>query len=100
MPQQRHASRHETAHEERVRSVGRARTRIALVLTAAVIVVYFGFIAAVAYARPALGVLIVPGLSVGVLYGALVIVASWLLTLVYVRWANTRYDPVLRELRK
>lgn len=86
--------------EHRLRALARDRTRIGLALTAAVFVVYFGFIGAVAYARPLLGALVVPGLSVGILLGALVIVASWLLTWVYVRWANTRYDPALRALKE
>lgn len=86
--------------EQRLRTLARERTRVGLALTAAVFVVYFGFIGAVAYARDALGALVVPGLSVGILAGALVIVASWLLTWVYVRWANDRYDPALRALRE
>ncbi len=73
--------------------------RIALALTAGVVAIYFGFIAAVAFARPALGALVAPGLSLGIVAGALVIVGSWLLTWVYVRWANRRYDPALRALR-
>lgn len=85
-------------HEQRLRALARERTRVGLALTAAVFVTYFGFIGAVAYAREALGALVVPGLSVGILAGALVIVASWLLTWVYVRWANDRYDPALRAL--
>ena len=32
--------------------------------------------------------------------GALVIGISWLLTWVYVRWANLTYDPELNELKK
>jgi uncharacterized membrane protein (DUF485 family) len=85
--------------EARLRALARARNRIAFALTAGVVVVYFGFIGAVAFARPALGRLVSPGLSLGILLGALVIVAAWLLTLVYVRWANRRYDPALRALR-
>jgi uncharacterized membrane protein (DUF485 family) len=85
--------------DERLRALARARTRIAFALTAAVVVVYFGFIGAVAFARPMLARLVAPGLSLGILFGALVIVAAWLLTLVYVRWANTRYDPALHALR-
>jgi uncharacterized membrane protein (DUF485 family) len=88
-----------TERDERLRALARARTRIAFALTAAVVVVYFGFIGAVAFARPMLGRLVMPGLSLGILFGALVIVAAWLSTLVYVRWANTRYDPALRALR-
>jgi uncharacterized membrane protein (DUF485 family) len=41
---------------------------------------------------------VTPGLTVGILLGALVIVVSWMLTWVYVRWANTVYDPRVRAL--
>lgn len=82
-----------------IQSLGRARWRIALSLTGAMIVLYFGFILLIAYARPFLARQIVPGLSVGILLGALVIVISWLLTWVYMRWANRHYDPALKQLR-
>lgn len=85
--------------EAELHALAHARTRIALVLTAAVVALYFGFILAVAYARDALGALIVPGLSVGIAFGALVIAVSWLLTWVYVRWANRHYDTELHDLR-
>ncbi len=42
---------------------------------------------------------IVSGLSVGILLGFLVIVASWLLTYVYVRWADRDYDARVAQLR-
>ena len=96
------ASRHATAADDqtRLRALGRERTRVGLLLTAGVVAVYFGFIGAVAFAKPALGIQIVPGLSIGILCGAAVIVAAWALTWVYVRWANARYDAALRELRR
>lgn len=96
----RAAKSHDRDAERRLRALARERTRIGLVLTALVFAVYFGFIGAVAYARPQLGALVVPGLSVGILAGALVIVAAWILTWVYVHWANTRYDPALHALRE
>lgn len=85
--------------EARLRALSAARRRVALALTLAVIVVYFGFISLIAWNKPLLGTLVVPGLSLGILLGALVIIACWGLTWVYVRWANTRYDPELRRLR-
>jgi uncharacterized membrane protein (DUF485 family) len=72
---------------------------MALTLTGATILIYFGFIALVAFGRPLLAVQVVPGLSLGILLGALVIVASWALTWVYVRWANSVYDPQVRALQ-
>jgi uncharacterized membrane protein (DUF485 family) len=80
--------------------VSAARWRVALSLTVAMMAVYFGFILLVAFDKPLLGRLIVPGLSLGMLLGALVIVAAWVLTWVYVRWANTHYDRQLGGLKR
>jgi uncharacterized membrane protein (DUF485 family) len=77
-----------------------ARWRIPIVLTTIVVCVYFGFIALIAYKKEWMGSLIVPGLSVGILFGAIVIVASCLLTWIYVWWANNRYDAKLDELKR
>jgi len=63
------------------------------------VLVYFGFIALVAFRPATLARLIQPGLSLGIVLGALVIVAAWLLTLAYVSWANRVYDPALAALR-
>jgi uncharacterized membrane protein (DUF485 family) len=86
--------------QTRLAQLHRARWRVALALTCAVIVVYFGFILLIAYRRDVLARLIVPGLSVGILLGALVIVVSWLLTWFYVRWANSKYDTELQSIRE
>ena len=89
-----------TVQHDRLRQLHRTRWRFALALTVAVIVVYFGFILLIAYRRDVLARLILPGLSVGILLGALVIVASWLLTWFYVRWANSTYDTELQKIRE
>ena len=80
-------------------AVSAARWRMAILLTTTMMVVYFGFILLVAFNKPLLGTPLVPGLSIGMLLGVLVIVAAWVLTWVYVRWANTHYDASLRGLR-
>ncbi len=88
-----------TDRDMELRALGAARWRVALALTAAMIALYFGFIALIAFGKPLLGRLLAPGLSVGIVLGALVIVCSWLLTWVYVRWANDHYDVRLKGLR-
>ncbi len=87
-----------TSADARLRELDRARWRVALTLTGMMVLLYFGFIALVAFGRPLLATPVVPGLSLGILLGALVIVASWLLTWVYVRWANNVYDPQVKAL--
>jgi len=86
-------------HLEQLKALDTARWRIATALTAAMMVFYFGFILLVAYAKPLLGSLVVPGLSVGILLGAIVIVAAWGLIWIYVRWANSHYDAAIDALR-
>jgi uncharacterized membrane protein (DUF485 family) len=86
--------------EDRLRRLASRRDRFAATLTAAIIVLYFGFILLIAFNKSLMGSLIRPGLSVGILMGAMVIVLSWLLTWLYVRWMNAHYDPELRDLSK
>ena len=62
-------------------------------------VVYFGFVLLIAFDKPLVGTIIAPGLSLGVLLGALVIVAAWIVTWIYVRWANGHLDRRVSELR-
>ena len=81
-------------------AVSAARWRIAISLTVAMMTAYFGFILLVAFDKPLLGSLVAPGLSLGMLLGALVILVAWALTWTYVRWANTHYDASLQRLRE
>ena len=91
---------HESDGLSALRAVSAARWRIALSLTIAMMVVYFGFILLVAFRKPLLGTQLIPGLSLGMLLGAAVILVAWLLTWIYVRWANRHYDASLRGLRQ
>jgi uncharacterized membrane protein (DUF485 family) len=82
-----------------VAALAAAQWRLAVILTAAMMALYFGFILLVAFAKAWLGRLLLPGLSVGTLLGALVIVSAWALVWIYVRWANTRYDSAVTSLK-
>lgn len=81
-------------------AVSAARWRVAISLTTAMMVAYFGFILLVAFNKPLLGSILAPGLSLGMLLGALVIIVAWTLTWFYVRWANTHYDSSVDRLRQ
>ena len=84
--------------DHRLRELTRARRRVSVLLTIAMIVLYFGFIGLIAFNKELLARKLTDGLSLGILLGALVIVISWLLTWFYVRWANANYDTVLRDI--
>ncbi|WP_448501836.1 DUF485 domain-containing protein [Sphingomonas sp.] len=88
------------AEDARYRKLLRRRGRMTVALTAAMLVVYFGFILLVAL-RPALlarpvgdGVT-----SVGIVAGFGVILFAILLTGIYVRRAARDFDPLVDALR-
>jgi uncharacterized membrane protein (DUF485 family) len=74
------------------------RWRISLVLTAALFVVYYGFILLVATNKPLLSRPL-GSATLGIVVGVAVILLSWGLTAVYVVWANRHYDPAVKQLR-
>jgi uncharacterized membrane protein (DUF485 family) len=82
-----------------LKALDRARWRVAIWLTLAMMAVYFGFILLVAYEKPLLTSVITPGLSIGILLGALVIVSAWVSIWIYVRWANQYYDARIAALK-
>jgi uncharacterized membrane protein (DUF485 family) len=71
-----------------VRVLARAHWRVALVILGINGALYATLILLIAYNKPLLGRLIAPGLSLAIVFGSVVTVAAWVLTLVYVRWAN------------
>ena len=90
----------DTPSHSTLEAVSAARWRIAITLTIAMMAVYFGFILLVAFNKPLLGVRVAPGLSLGMLLGALVIVVAWALTWIYIAWANAHYDASVKGLRR
>jgi uncharacterized membrane protein (DUF485 family) len=80
--------------------VAAARWRLALLLTAIMTATYVGFILLIAFNKPLLGTVVMPGLSVGILLGVLLIFTAWTLILIYVRWTNTHYDSTVAAVRR
>ena len=94
--------------EAKLHALAAKRWRIAIWLSVVMLIAYYGFILLVAFDKPLLSTILLngttgagaasPGLSLGILLGALVIVSAWVLTSIYVIWANNRYDHELHEL--
>jgi uncharacterized membrane protein (DUF485 family) len=94
--------------EARLHAVAAKRWRVAIWLSVIMLIAYYGFILLVAFNKQLLSTILAsattatgvttPGLSLGILLGALVIVIAWVLTLVYVYWANTKYDHEIHAL--
>ena len=72
--------------------------RVSLSAAALLIGIYVVFMLLICFARPLLGTLMAPGLSLGLVLGAAMIVFSWLLACAYVVWANRVHDAACRRL--
>jgi uncharacterized membrane protein (DUF485 family) len=80
-----------------IHAIAAKRWTIALILSVLMLVIYLGFILLVAFGKGLLSILLTQGLSLGILLGALTIVSCWILSLIYVIWANTSYDPAVAQ---
>ncbi|AWN40773.1 DUF485 domain-containing protein [Methylobacterium durans] len=78
--------------------LSRRKSRVAAALSVVMIAMYFGFMTMFAFAKPTMGMILAPGLSLCILLGAGVVVGSFVLCLVYVVWANRFYDPAVRRI--
>lgn len=75
------------------------RNSLALTLTILMLVVYFGFILLVGYAKPFLATPLGAGLmTVGVPLGVGVIIAAFILTGIYVTKANKEFDALTAQI--
>ncbi|MBN9423235.1 MAG: hypothetical protein BGO63_07970 [Candidatus Accumulibacter sp. 66-26] len=78
------------------------RTRLGLILSAIVLVAYYGFMMVVAFNPALLHKPLSEGsvLTVGAPIGAAIIIVSWLLTGLYVWRANADFDKINEEVLK
>jgi uncharacterized membrane protein (DUF485 family) len=76
------------------------KNRISLILTVLTLLVYYGFIALIAFKRDFFGQPFVGNISMGIPLGVGVILLSWLFTGIYVRWANARYDEMVARMKQ
>jgi len=72
---------------------------VSLILTALLLVSYFGFILTLAFNKELLAAKIGAHVTLGIPVGVGIIVFAWLLTGVYVWWANRHYDRSVKAIR-
>jgi len=75
------------------------KNSISIILTILELVLYFGFIALIAFNKDFLSQKISGAITVGIPIAVSVIVLSWIFTGIYIRWANTKYDGMVKSLR-
>jgi uncharacterized membrane protein (DUF485 family) len=81
------------------RRLVRRRWTVSLLLSTCLFVLYYGYILLVGLNRDLLATRVGEATTLGIPLGMGVIVGAWLLTAIYVAWANRRYDAEVRALR-
>ncbi len=82
------------------KSLVRQKWIVSLVLTLVMLIIYFGFILLIAFDKPFLAKPIGLNLTLGLPVGIGILVLAWLLTGIYIIWANRSYDKRVDELKK
>jgi uncharacterized membrane protein (DUF485 family) len=75
------------------------KTAVSVLLTVAMLIIYYGFIFLLAFKKEVFAYKITANIPVGIPVGVAVIVSSFILTGIYVRWANVRYDAMVRSVK-
>lgn len=75
------------------------RWYISLAFTFTMLIIYIGFLLVVAYNKESLKTPVGDSLNLAIVVGLGIIIFSWLITGVYVYWANNYYDAAVTEIK-
>ena len=82
------------------KSLSWRKNAISLVLAMLELALYFGFVALVAFNKPFLSSKLFGAITIGIPVAVGTILLSWLLTGVYILWANKKYDVLVKKVRE
>ena len=90
----------EVEHSERFQELRRRHRSIAFPLTIAFLAWYFLYVLMAAYAHDFMAHKLWGNITVGLIFGLLQFVSTFVITAVYVRFATRNLDPVAEEIRE
>ena len=94
-------SAHEILEDEDFKSLSSQKNTISIILTILELVLYFGFIALIAFNKPFLSQKLGPdtATTIGIPIAVGTIIFSWIFTGIYIFWANTKYDVLVKKIK-
>ncbi|TLN14900.1 DUF485 domain-containing protein [bacterium] len=90
---------HEMLESPEFKALVAKRWSVSITLTILLFIIYYGYILLIGYNKPFLATKIGEVTPIGIPLGVLTIILSWLLTVVYIVWANKVYDPEVQRLK-
>lgn len=94
-----HQRAQEILNDPEFQAFARRKNAVSFWLTLITIVVYFTFISLMAFGSEFMSHKVGKATTLGIPIGIGVILVSWLLTGIYVRWANGTYDAMVARMR-
>lgn len=91
---------HSILEDPEFQELARQKNKVSLILTIAELVLYFGFIGLIAYNKPFLAQKLGDSATtIGIPIAVGVIILSWVLTGIYIFWANSVYDEKVKRIK-
>jgi uncharacterized membrane protein (DUF485 family) len=94
-------SAHELIEDPDFKDLSAQKNLISIILTILELVIYFGFIALIAFNKPFLAKKLSEGsaITIGIPIAVGTILGSWVLTGIYIQWANSKYDKLVSKVK-
>ena len=91
---------HEIVTSDRFKALVKKRWSVSITLTILLFVSYYGYILIIAYGKEFLSQKVGEFVNWGIILGVAAILFAWLLTLIYVLWANNVYDKEVDSIKQ
>jgi uncharacterized membrane protein (DUF485 family) len=92
---------HEILDDEEFKELSSKKDTISIILTILELVLYFGFIGLIAFNKPFLAQKLAGegAITIGIPIAVGTILGSWVLTGIYIFWANNKYDEEVKNIK-
>lgn len=93
-------STQEILDDKDFQSLSGQKFAMSTILTILELVLYFGFIALIAFNKTFLSQKLSGAITVGIPIAVGTIILSWIFTGIYIRWANNTYDVLVKKVKE
>jgi uncharacterized membrane protein (DUF485 family) len=93
-------STQEILEDKDFQSLSSQKFAMSTILTILELVLYFGFIALIAFNKPFLSQKLSGAITIGIPIAVGTIILSWIFTGIYIRWANNTYDVLVKKVKE
>jgi uncharacterized membrane protein (DUF485 family) len=90
---------HQLLSSREFKNLVKKRWSFSLGMSVLMLMVYFSFLITIAFHKQVFAIQVCDSLTLGIVWSLGILVFAWLMTGVYVLWANRSYDKTVEELK-